>query len=71
MKVTYLETHKRVELVYCNTMRVLSKTGGPSTVVCSDISDFLKYEQHRLNLAQEYRENDMKVENKYYTEAVL
>ena len=71
LKVECQETLRHVERIYCNTMRVSSTTGGPSTVTCSDIDDFLRYEQHRLYLNREYRENNMKVENKYYTEVVV
>ena len=59
MKVECPETLKRVQLVYCNTMSVSSNTGRPSIVVCSDIHDFLRYEQHHLYLTQEYKENNM------------
>ena len=69
-KVECQETLKRVELVYCNTMRVPSTSGGPSTITCSDIEDFLRYEQHRLCINREYVENNMKVENNYYPDVV-
>ena len=46
-------------------------TGGPINILCSDIEDFLKYEQHHLQLTKEYQESNMKAENRYYTEAVV
>ena len=70
-KVELHQALKRVELIHCNAMRVPSMTSGPNTVICSDIDDFLRYEQHRFCLEKEYKETEMKVENKYYTEAVV
>ena len=40
-------------------------------IVCDNIDDFVKYEQHRLNLISQVQCEDMKVENKYYGNVIL
>ena len=59
-----------VDLVYLNCMKLESYVGGPNYIWCDSVEEYLRYEQHRSDLAQHVRQNDMKVENKYYGNVV-
>jgi hypothetical protein len=39
-----------LDLVYCNCMRIPMHAGGPNSVTSSSIEEYVKYEQHHLNL---------------------
>ncbi len=39
--------------------------------MCDTIEDFIKYEQHRLNIISQVTSEDMKSENKYYGNVIV
>ena len=59
-----------VDVVYTNCMRVDTCYDGPNYLVCDSIEEYVQYEQHRLNIAQQICVEDMKVENRNYGNTV-
>jgi hypothetical protein len=59
-----------VDVVYMNCMKLEQHVDGPNHIWCDSVEEYLRYEQHRSDLAQYVRQNDMKVENKYYGNVV-
>jgi hypothetical protein len=55
-----------VDVVYTNCMRVDTCYDGPNYLVCDSIEEYVRYEQHRSNIAQQVCVEDMKVENRNY-----
>ncbi len=57
-----------VDTVYMNVMQVDTAYEGPNYLMCDDIEEYLRFEQHRLSVVQRVREEDMSIENRYYGE---
>jgi hypothetical protein len=55
-----------VDTVYMNCMRIYSDYDGPNYLVCDSIEEYIRFEQHRSNVAQRVQEEDLKVEKIYY-----
>lgn len=55
-----------VDVVNINCMRVNTNDDDVKCLVCDTIEDYVRYEQHRLNVINEVVAVDMKTENKYY-----
>ena len=55
-----------IDTIYMNVMRMESEYEGPDYLVCDSIEEYIRFEQHHLNLTHKVREEDMKVENQYY-----
>ena len=51
-----------LDLVYCNCMRVCIKVDTPDSVVCSNIEDYIRCEQHRSSLLTRMQAEDTKEE---------
>jgi hypothetical protein len=45
-----------VDVVYTNCMRVDTCYDGPNYLVCDSIEEYVRYEQHRSNIAQQVSE---------------
>ena len=54
-----------VDLVNLNCMRIPTHED-VVCVVCDTIEDYIRYEQHHLNVVNQVQTEDMKSENKYY-----
>jgi hypothetical protein len=50
-----------IDTVYMNVMRVDT----PNYLICDDIEEYLRFEQHRSSVVQQVREEDMSIENRY------
>ena len=59
-----------VDTVYMNVMRVDTAYEGQNYLMCDDIEEYLRIEQHRSSVVQRVREEDMSIENRYYGEAI-
>ena len=59
-----------IDMVYTNCMRVYTCYEGPNYLVCDSIEEYMRYEQHRSNIAQQVCKEDMKVENRTYGNVV-
>ncbi len=60
-----------VDTVYMNVMQVDTAYEGPNYLMCDDIEEYLRFEQHRPPLlVQRVREEDMSVERRYYGEMI-
>ena len=55
-----------VDFVSVKCMRLEAYDERPKYVLCGNIDEYLRYEQHRSDLAQCVKENNIKVENEYY-----
>jgi hypothetical protein len=55
-----------IDVVYMNCMRVYTCYEGPNYLVCGSIEEYLRYEQHHSNIAQQVYVEDMKAENRDY-----
>ena len=55
-----------VDTIYTNCMRVETCYDGLNYLVCNSIEEYIRYEQHRSNIAQQVCVEDMKVENRNY-----
>ena len=55
-----------VDAVHINCMRVDTWYDGPNYLVCGSIEEYVQYEQHRSNVAQQVFVEDMKGERKEY-----
>ena len=55
-----------IDTIYTNCMRVETCYDGPNYLVCNGIEEYIRYEQHRSNIAQQVSVEDMKVENRNY-----
>ena len=62
---------KLVDLVNLNCMIVYADDTDDQCLVCDTIDDYLKYEQHRLNIVNQVKAEDMKEENKYYGNVIV
>ena len=69
---------KLIDLVNLNRMKVVSRSNETDRdansdicIMCDTIDDFIKYEQHRLNIVSQVSMEDMKVENKYYGNVIV
>jgi hypothetical protein len=60
-----------VDVVYTNCMQVYTCYDGPYYLVCDSIEEYVRYEQHRSNLAQQVCVEDMEAENKDYGNMVM
>ena len=60
-----------VDLVYCNCMRIGESIDGFNHVTIGSIEEYMACEQHRLNLAHQMYDEDMRVEKKYYGDLVF
>jgi hypothetical protein len=60
-----------VDLIYTNCMRVDTRVIGSNYVICDSIEEYMRYEQHRSHVVEQVTAEDMKVENKYYGNAIL
>jgi hypothetical protein len=67
---TLLKT-RFVDLVNLKCMMIETYENDVKCLVCETIDDYIKYEQHRLNVISQVRAEDVKVENKYYGNAIL
>ncbi len=54
-----------VDLVNLNCMRI-STHEDVMCIMCDTIEDYIRYEQHSLNVVNQVQTEDMKSENKYY-----
>jgi stage V sporulation protein SpoVS len=54
-----------IDIVNLNCMRIPSHEEA-MCVVCDTIEEYIRYEQHRLNVVNQITTEDMKAENKYY-----
>jgi hypothetical protein len=59
-----------VDTVYMNVMRVDTAYEGPNYLMCDDIEEYLRFEQHHSSVVQRVREEDMSIENRYYGETI-
>jgi hypothetical protein len=62
-----------VDTVYMNVtvvVRVDTAYEGPNYLMCDDIEEYLRLEQHRSSVVQRVREEDMSIENRYYGEMI-
>ena len=61
----------KLNLVYCNTMQVSTHSRGVEECICSDIDDFLKYEQHCARMLEGVVSTDLIVEAKQYGKLIV
>ena len=61
----------KLNLVYCNTMQVPTHSRDVEECICSDIDDFLKYEQHCARVLEGVVSRDLKVEAKQYGKVIV
>lgn len=55
-----------------NCMRVvIDKDRESKWIVCNDIDDYVRYEQHRLNIVAQVTAQDMKAEKQYYGNVIV
>lgn len=59
-----------VDTIYMNVMRVDTAYEGPNYLVCDDIEEYLRFEQHRSSVVQRIQEEELSVENRYYGEMI-
>ena len=62
---------KKVSISYCNAMRIPTALGGHEEIVCGDVDDYVKYEQYRSELVNNFEECDLKVEAKQYGNVIV
>ena len=55
-----------VDTVYLNVMKVESESIGPEYLLCNDIDEYIKFEQHRLNVVHRVTQEDLSIENREY-----
>ena len=60
-----------IDVVNMNCMRVESEFEGPDCDVCDSVEEYVRYEQHHLNVVHQTCDEDMKVEKKYHGRVVL
>ncbi len=60
LKCEYIET------IYTNCMRLETHYDGPNYMLCDSIEEYLRFEQHRSNVAQRVTKEDLSYENQYY-----
>jgi hypothetical protein len=60
-----------VDLVNTNCVRVDTHVDGPIDRICDDLEEYMRYELHGSNVAQQVQAEDMKSENTYNDSTVL
>ncbi len=55
-----------VDTEYMNVMQVESEFNGFDYLLCEDIDDYVKYEQHRSCIINKVTEEDLSYENRGY-----
>ena len=60
-----------INVVDLNCMIVETHDDDVCCLMCVTIEEYIKYEQHRLNIVSQVKAEDMKVENKYYGNIVV
>ncbi len=63
--------NRLVDLVNLNCMKIPTVSCDVECLMCDTIEDFIKYEQHRLNIISQVTSEDMKSENKYYGNVIV
>ena len=63
--------NRLVDLVNLNCMKIPTVSCDVKCLMCDTIDDFIKYEQHRLNIISQVTSEDMKSENKYYGNVIV
>ena len=59
-----------IDLVNLNCM-IVETDEDVTCLMCDTIDDYIKYEQHRLNLVSQVKAEDMKTEKRYYGNVIL
>ena len=52
-------------------MRIPSASGGHTEFICTDIDDFVRYEQYHSDLVSKVQEQDLKLERKQYGNVIV
>ena len=60
-----------IDVVDLNCIIVETHDDDVCCLMCDTIEEYIKYEQHRLNIVSQVKAEDMKVENKYYGNIVV
>ena len=55
-----------VDTVYLNVMKLDSESLGPEYLLCDDIDEYVKFEQHRSNVVHRVTQEDLSIENREY-----
>ena len=63
--------YKQINLIHVNSMIVESYSGGLNHIVCGDVDEYVRYEQHRLNVVNQVIRQDLKAENRIYDHMVV
>ena len=59
-----------IDVVNLNSMIVTAYSGDIRYLMCNTIEEYIKSEQHRLNIMSQIITEDMKTENTYYGNVV-
>ena len=71
LKQCWLLRNRLVDLVNLNCMKIPTVSCDVECLMCDTIEDFIKYEQHHLNIISQVTSEDMKSENKYYGNVIV
>ena len=63
--------NRLVDLVNLNCMKIPAVSNDVECLICDTIEDYIKYEQHCLNIISQITSEDMKSENKYYGNVIV
>jgi hypothetical protein len=60
-----------VDTIYMNVMQVESESKDCDYLLCEDIEDYVKYEQHGLCIINKVTEEDLSYENSGYKNIIM
>ncbi len=63
--------NRLIDLVNLNCMKIPTVSCNVECLMCDTIEDFIKYEQHSLNIISQVTSKDTKSENKYYGNVIV
>ncbi len=63
--------NRLIDLVNLNCMKIPMELNDVECLMCDTIEDYIKYEQHSLNIISQITRKDMKSVNEYYGNVIM